>query len=174
MRSARHAAADPLHLLRVAADLELVARLRPRRRRNRRARHCRLPRYTVSAADGVDCRVERGTSGERTSASSGTFGCSLSVSVIMPASHPPQLISGCPQALHLGRDSFRTTSYRSSGTAAGCTPRSRVVRRLDDELASFGDRPDFALLDDDLAAFEHVPRIREQHAVVHRACRDRS
>src|SRR5437773_424450 len=100
------------------------------------------------------------TSGDSTSDSRGTTGCSLRVSVIMPAPVPSfaRRDVRMPEALDLGRIVFERHRIDLLEQRTDVILDGLVVGRTGDELMALRHHPHFAFLDHDLAPLEHVAR----------------
>ena len=160
--------ARPIHFTRdgIALNRDLVARRRRPRRRSRPPAAAAFP-GTPAARGWRRSTTSAVTSGESTSASSGTEGCSLSVSVIMRASGGRFTCSGSPEPLEL--DGIVVERHRVGllEERPDEVLDRRVVRGADDELPALRSTADhIPFLDDDLAALDHVPGIREEKSVL--------
>ena len=117
----------PIHLIFLASPLIVISSLAsPSTVKKSSRRRWRLPSWTGSA-QSASCVSVDVMSGDSVSASSGTFGCSLSVRVIICVAGATSLLPRRRERARSPPGSSRTTSCRPSGTAGGCTPRS--VRR---------------------------------------------
>src|SRR5262245_25694207 len=107
------------------------------------------------------------TSGQMLSASSGTpsTGC-FSVSVIMASGlwHAGNGLRVL-QPRHLGRIVLEGQRVQLLERRTDEILDRRIELGLHQEDAPFSERPDLPFLDDDLAALQHVSRMREHHAI---------
>src|SRR6188768_1233259 len=156
----------PIHLIFLASPLIVISSLvSPSTVKKSSRRRWRLPSWTGSA-QSASCDSVDVMSGDSVSASSGTFGCSLRVRVIIGAQALLRHYLGTANALDLHRVVLERHRVDLLEQRPDVLLDLFVVGGAEDELPALAHGSNLAFFDDDLAALQHVARVGEQHFVI--------
>src|SRR6188474_3169242 len=156
----------PIHLIFLASPLIVISSLvSPSTVKKSSRRRWRLPSWTGSA-QSASCDSVDVMSGDRVSASSGTFGCSLRVRVIICAQALLRHYLGTANALDLHRIVLERHRVDLLEQRADELLDLFVVGGAENELLPLAYSANLALFDNDLATLQYVSRVGEQHLVI--------